>query len=491
MPSLPAHYPVRPRRPLPRALRRAGRWLALALPLGWSSRTGLAQAVPAAPPYPPYQSERAKEDYRYLSENYTGPRDFFDPLKFILLSRSKATYLTIGGEIRSHYQRFTNPGWGEEPPDRGGYLLQRLMLSTDWHFGPHLRVFGELKSGLVAGLRGTPGGSDEDRLDLHQAFVDLAAGTDSTLRLTLRVGRQEMSYGSSRLISLRESPNVRQTFDGVRLLTQTPRLNLDGFVTRPTTTTFGVFDDRPNPDVWFWGLYGVRTLPKLAGGLDLYYLGLANRQARFAQGTGQERRHSVGTRWWGTPGAFGYNVEAVYQFGSFGPGRIRAGTLSSELSYTLKSAALTPELTLRTEYISGDRDPANPTLQTFNPLFPKGAYFGQVALVGPVNLYDIHPLLALHPATVPHLTVTLDWVAFWRASRADGLYSVPYVLARPGGPAQSAYIGDQRTVQAEWDAQRHLKLELFLTYFRAGAFLRESGPGRDLTYASTRVTFLF
>ncbi|WP_310391304.1 alginate export family protein [Hymenobacter sp.] len=443
-----------------------------------------------APEVPEYEAERAKEDYRYLATDSGVPPDVFDPIKFIALSRSKTTYLSIGGEIRQQYELLHNAGWGEEPEDRNGYLLQRYLLHTDWHFGRNVRVFGQLKSGLTTGKRGTPDLPDEDQLDLHQAFMDVSTGGAGNA-LTLRLGRQEMSYGSSRLISLREGPTVRQTFDGARVMGQSPRGRLEAFVTRPATTKPGIFDDEPNPEVWFWGVYGVRLLARRAGGLDGYYLGFANRQARFAQGRAAERRHSVGFRWWGAPGAFRYNAEAVYQFGRFGVGTIRAGTVSSEVGYGWQNLPLAPALTLRAEYISGDRNLADPTLQTFNPLFPKGAYFGQVALVGPANLFDLHPILTLHPLASRNLTIRFDWAFFWRASRADGFYTTPYVLARSGTRAQSAYIGDQLTVEAEWPLQRHLQLEVFVTQFRAGTFLRESGTGRNLTYLSPRVTFLF
>lgn len=36
-------------------------------------------------------------------------------------------------------------------------------------------------------------------------------------QLAVRVGRQELKLGSSRLASVRESPNVRRTFDGIRV----------------------------------------------------------------------------------------------------------------------------------------------------------------------------------------------------------------------------------------------------------------------------------
>jgi hypothetical protein len=450
---------------------------------------GRAQEHLLAPPG--YKMERAQENYRYLASDTSTVRpDLFDPVKFIPLSASKRSFLSVGGEIRLQYQRINNNDWGAGEEDPSGYLLERYMLHVDAQFGPHVRLFGQLKSGLAHFKSYAPEVTEEDQFDLHQAFVDLSTGPGAR-SLTLRLGRQEMAYGSSRLISWREAPNVRQTFDGGRFMWHLPSLQVDGFVTRPATTKPGIFDDNANPNVWFWGLYGVKNLKPLHGGIDLYYLGFDNKLARYQQGTAAERRHSVGTRLWGAPGNWRYNAEAVYQFGSFGPGSIRAWTASGEFGYLFKELPLRPLLQLRTEYISGDQNRENPNLQTFNPLFPKGAYFGQAALIGPANLYDLHPVLTLYPARADNLALSFDWDFFWRARATDGLYSVPYVLNRPGNASQATYVGDQLTLEMDWQVQRHWELELFLTYFRAGAFLKESGPGLDQTYVLPRVTFRF
>ena len=54
--------------------------------------------------------------------------------------------------------------------------------------------------------------------------------------LLLRAGRQEMSFGSSRLVGVRESPNVRQSFDGLRATLGVEGWLVDGFLTRPAET---------------------------------------------------------------------------------------------------------------------------------------------------------------------------------------------------------------------------------------------------------------
>jgi len=96
--------------------------------------------------------------------------------------------------------------------------------------------------------------------------VPLGAG-DS---LTVRTGRQELAFGSQRLVSLRDAPNLRRTFDGARTTLRWNGWQLDAFATRPVRLKTGVFDDDPDPHAKFWGLYGVAPFPVLPGGkLDL------------------------------------------------------------------------------------------------------------------------------------------------------------------------------------------------------------------------------
>jgi hypothetical protein len=196
------------------------------------------------------------------------------------------------------------------------------------------------------------------------------------------------------------------------------------------------------------GVYAVVLLSPLpTGNTDLYYLGFEHKGARFDQGTADERRHTVGTRLWGRPEAWDYNFEFIYQWGSFGSGAIQAWAVSSDSGYTFQSALLRPRLGLRAELNSGDRDPQARNLQTFNALFPRGNYFGELALIGPANIVDLHPSLDLKVAD--RLTVTFDWDFFWRQSLHDGIYGPPGNLLRSGRTSRARYVGDQVAVQGE------------------------------------------
>ena len=446
---------------------------------------GCAETEPAVPGY---QLNRADEDYRYLRDG-TRRTDFWDPLKFIPLNDTGDRHLSIGGEARERYEYFNHPNWGEEPQD-DGYFLQRYFLHGDLHLGDEARFFGQLQSSHVKGRRGGPRPADKDELDLHQAFLDLRLALRGGGSLTLRSGRQELSYGSQRIISVREGPNVRRSFDGFRCMYRAGEVALDGFATRPAQTKRYVFDDGTDESEALWGVYAVVPLPLFPEGRgDFYYIGLFRRQGEFDQGSARETRHSIGTRVWRSHKPLDYNFEFLYQWGSFGAGDIRAWTLASDTGYTMENLPSSPRLALKADIVSGDNDPDHPDLQTFNPLFPKGAYFSENGLIGPANLIDVNPSLEFHLTN--DLTVTTNWNFFWRESIHDGIYNSGLALSRSGRDGNARYIGSQSQGQLEWDLQRHVKLVAIYAHFFAGPFLRESGPGKDVDYLTTWLTYKF
>jgi Alginate export len=143
-------------------------------------------------------------------------------------------------------------------------------------------------------------------------------------------------------------------------------------------------------------------------------------------------------------------------------------------------------LVVRTAVVRSD---ACASWTAFNALFPKGAYFGEIALIGPANLFDLHPVLDVH--LTQNVTVTTDWIFFWRQSIRDGIYGPAVNLIRSGPTSRARYIGSQATVQAEWQLGRHMTLMGIYTHFFAGAFLKETGPGQDVDYVTTWVIYRF
>ena len=179
--------------------------------------TPTATPVTATKPSPPaFQPLRYDEDYGYLKDK-TKRTDSLDKLKYISLGKENF-YVSLGGEARIRYEYYGNAGFGSGTQDPNGYLLQRYLFHSDWHFGKNFRVFAQLQSALVSGRRGGARPTDKDNLDLHQAFFDVKFGDEKRGNFTIRAGRQEVEFGSGRLVSASEGLNVRRSFDGARLI---------------------------------------------------------------------------------------------------------------------------------------------------------------------------------------------------------------------------------------------------------------------------------
>ena len=393
--------------------------------------------------------------------------------------------LSAGGEVRHEYEWFDNEEWGAEVPDDTGYWLQRYMLHVDARLSRLVRLYGELKSGIEAGRAGGPRSSDEDRLDLHQAFVDLSFGP-----MTVRVGRQELAFGSQRLISVREGPNIRQAFDGGTVVVQRGPWRADGFGTRYVSTETDVFDDSPDTGRSVWGVYAVRSLAQdNTKGVDLYYLGYRRTDATFDQARGRELRHSWGGRFWKTSPAVDYNFEAIVQTGRFANAMIRAWGIGSDTGYRIEGTPGQPRLALRANITSGDRDRHDDRLGTFNPLFPRGAYFGLIASAGPSNQMDLHPLLTLNPGD--DLAVTTGWLFFWRHRMDDGIYTTSGTLLRSAEGTRSRFVGHSPGIEVRWQVKEYLSLTGNASIFTAGPFIQESGPARTIRFLAWWATYRF
>jgi hypothetical protein len=209
-------------------------------------------------------------------------------------------------------------------------------------------------------------------VDFEAAFVDVGS-TAGDNWVVLQAGRQQLNYGSGRLVSVREGPNVRQSFDGAKLKTKAGDWRVDLFATRPDLDKAGFFDNVADHQTAFWGVYATRALRRVS--IDTYYLGLDRKTATFNRGTAQENRETLGARLWLPPATrkreWDFDYEGVWQFGTFGADGIRAWTFASDTSYSLPSAPLRSRISVKADISSGD-DPRHSALGTFNPIFPIG-----------------------------------------------------------------------------------------------------------------------
>jgi hypothetical protein len=143
---------------------------------------------------------------------------------------------------------------------------------------------------------------------------------------------------------------------------------------------------------------------------------------------------------------------------------------------------------LRGSQSSGDRDPRDSSLQSLDPLYPRGFVLSGVP-VGPVNLTNIHPTLDLQ--FTHRLSAYVDVDVFWRTRSTDGIYDGSGRLVRRALGTSSRYIGAQPWAELDWYIGSYLRAEVAYAHFFPGAAVTETGPGLAMTYTLISTTFTF
>ena len=417
------------------------------------------------------------------------------------MGQTTVFFIGFGGEIREQVQVFNNESWGSLPPgvtesNTGKpYLLQRYMFHTNLQLSRYFRLFGELKSGFINDrTTGPRPGIDQDHLDLHQAFADINLYPSDGSFITLRAGRQELNYGASRLISVNEGPNVRQAFQGIKLLSAFENTKIDAFYTNPVTNLPGTFDDKANKAIKLYGLYTSNKTPALAdGNLDAYFIGYHNDLSTYLKGSGEENRYSFGVRWYSNPGSvFSYDVEAIYQAGKFATDNISAYMAVAEMSYTFKNSRTEPAVGIVGQIASGDKGNSG-SLNTFNPLYTR-VYFGLGMPYWPSNLMQLTPTFEIKP--LKKLTVDAAVHALWRQSTADGLYlsgrltRSPY-LAGTKSISGSNFVGFQEDLNFSYAFTNYFSLEADFSALPASNYIKETGVANGIFFSNFQAKFRF
>jgi hypothetical protein len=395
--------------------------------------------------------------------------------------------VAAGWEIRERFEYARNLGFGSEPDSPDGVWLQRMLLHADLRLSDGIRVFAQLSSAIEDGRVNGPSPVDENRLDLQNAFIDFALDGDPNT--IFRVGRQEMEFGSGRLVDVREGTNVRRTWNGVQLINLKDNWRTRLFAGSPVQPKLGNFDDRSNNEHALWGVYASNiTGPEGALTTDYYYLGYRNDRAVYSGITDRETRHSVGMRLAGFRNAWDWDFEGLIQFGSFGTRDIRAWTLASTTGYTFPDIALRPRFALSVNVASGDRDSEDNALETFNPLFPRGNYFSQAATLGPRNFYNAHAFLDFHPSE--NLTTKIDYNSYWRLNKNDAVYSPSgQILVSPG--VEGSFVGSEVSLSLNYEPLDRVSLVAIFTHFFPGEITRNIDKSVDIDFLELTATIRY
>jgi hypothetical protein len=450
----------------------------------------------------------------------------------------------IGGSFRVRYEAKTGFGLAGLPGsldfrDHGAdvsndYLLEkaryRIGYTDKWwsafvegrsSFAQDDQRFNYFASPVPPFTRNRNGlGPESDTFDLHQAY--LTFGNHKEFPLSLKVGRQELSYGEERLVGAFAWNNIGRVFDAVKVRWQNEWFGADFFTSRVVIPEDGRFNVNNDYD-YFSGVYATSLkIPKNI--FELYFLARnatqsaisAEPQPQFPQ-PGARDIYTYGFRLKSKPGEFGnwdYTVEAAGQFGQYRDRRL--GVNSPELDheaymavlqggYTFAAAWGTPRLGLEYSFGSGDSNPNDGKHGTFENLFPTNhKFYGYMDLASLQNIHDLRGVFQLKPT--PRSSVALEAHGFWLADTHDNFYNVGGaprggVATTPGNnyginPSYDAYVGSEIDLVAGYAVNRFTQLEVGYGHFFVGDYVKQSlsapafgAKDADFFYASLNINF--
>lgn len=424
-------------------------------------------------------------DYRYLDDPKNSQHDFLDPLKRIhcgdnwLVSVGGQTWIRTMNEVDSRLTTTNNE-----------YQLFRNREYLDVWYQDRFRAFFEFLYADSFHFDLQPLRTDINRADALNLFGEVKLFGDAERRAYLRVGRQELLYGSQRLISPLEWANTRRTFDGVKLYYQSERWDLDLFWTQPVLVNRNHWDNIDNNQN-FAGAWATRKGKSSAW--DLYYLFLDNTNPT-ASGrdadVGGQAIHTLGTRIFAKREQWMFETELMLQLGTYANQSKVAASTPVGVGYDFSETAWKHQAWIYYDWASGDQNPGSgDTNGTFNQLFPFGHYyFGYLDLVARQNIQDVYGQWVFFPEN--WLTCLVQFHNFWLASDEDALYSAGGVpLRRDPTGAAGNFVGHELDLLLTAQLSRHLNFSIGWSKLYSGGFIENTGPDVNPEFLYTQFNY--
>ncbi|WP_426410016.1 alginate export family protein [Bradyrhizobium ganzhouense] len=444
-------------------------------------RLALADDQTSVPQRPAILFNRWQEDWSVLADPRV-PRQPFDEFKYIPLSDvDPYTYLSFGANTRARFESNNAAGFGTGANRNQDYVINRNEFHADLRIANQVQAFVQFQSDF-APWKTMLSPVDRNQLDLEQAFIALTEPVGGGT-LKLRLGRQQFSLDLARFVSVRDGPNVRQSYDAAWLDYENGPWRFITFYSHPVQTRDNqVFDDYSSSKQTFGGVRLERQLSDMS--INGYYAHFTQADVRFPNAAGNERRDVFDIHLSGKPGHFDWDVEAMYQTGQIGSRPIEAWAFGSLAGYTLADINWTPRLGIQVDASSGDGNAPGRAFGTFNPLFPNGYYVTLAGYTGYVNFIHVKPSLTLHPSS--SVKITLAAAAQWRQNTADAVYAqpdipIPNTAGRPG-----AYTGAYGQARVDWTIDRSTSFAVEAVHFAIGDALRHAGA-HDSNYIGVEI----
>lgn len=391
-----------------------------------------------------------------------------------------------GGEYR---WRFANEGNARLTTIDNNYYLNRLRVFGDLWYEDKFRVYLEFISADIAHNDLPPVLPDRDPADFLNAFVEMKLGEIYNRAVALRAGRQELLFGSQRLIGTLDWANTRRTFDGVRSYWRGEDHDFDLFWAQPVIpSATGVASPnenvnlagawwslRPQKDVWadIYALYTGNAMTTTTKGIPQAPVGLA----------------TLGSRHAGRRDGWQWDAEVMLQLGAMQGNGMVAGATTVGAGRIFADLPLSPSYWIYYDMATGTRNPGEAPASTFQQLFPFSHYYlGWTDQVGRQNIRDFNQHLYVYPA--PWLTCWIQYHRFWLFSARDALYNAAGQVSRVSPNGSAGYdVGQEVDLVLNFHLGPRSDILAGYCYLFGGDFLRLTGPSANSSLSFVQYQF--
>lgn len=387
-------------------------------------------------------------------------------------------WLDLGGHFRLRLH--DENGMGRQPgtaftdPGHSDPLLMQLRLYANWQVNKSVRIFAEgMHADVVSANPGyQPRGNERNRAGFLNLFADYRPNESTELR----IGRQQIRYGSRRLIAGPGWANTSRNHDGARLRLKSAGATLDAFYFRPVTVDFDRIDPVSN-DQELFGLWS--TSKDDAGLLDVYYVGYQDHRP------GRQRLlHHIGVRIKGGTD-WQYELEGIGQFGrqqSLGLDHA-AATVTAGVGKELSDLPWSPTVWFYFDYATGENGGGD--FNRYDRIFDRAHYF--LGFVDTVQRSNVK-LFSLQAKWKPHERLDL-LTRYYRVLADEAGDIVAGIGSAPAAQrTDTDDYGHVFDVATQWKVASRTDLRLGYSYFLSGQKVI-SGRDASLLYLEWNVSF--
>ena len=326
-----------------------------------------------------------------------------------------------------------------------------------------------------------------DTFDDRQAYLELhARGVE------VFAGRQELRYGSERLVGISDWVNNSRTWDGF-LGRVGGKNRLDVFSTS-VVTVHPTSLDKHGAGLTFHGAVGTigTWVPHVA--IQPFVFVKAFPRVQSQQGIfGTQTTVTPGAEVVGTlPWGLCFDALGALQRGSYSNDSIHAGAGYVKAGYTSQKVYWKPRLMGEYDFASGNSRRDLQRFGTFDQQYPSNHNaFGLTDLFGFQNIQQDRINLDLTP--VKHVTVLIQQEWLQVASTHDGVYNgaAGVTVKAPTAGFASGDIGREFDASGKWLINSYVVMNAGVGHFSPGTLMRENGHGPPLTIAYLSLTYRF